>query len=462
MNLKKGQIIELKIDSLAFGAAGIGRFEELVVFVKNTVPGDLVKASFTKIKPNYAEAELVEIIEKSDKRVNPPCKFEKTCGGCQIQYLPYDEQVKLKKQHVIDCLERIGNFRDDNKIKVLDPLAAKDQFHYRNKMEFSFGYDQEMNFALGMHIPKRRYDILDIDDCLLTPKKLQKLVNIVREFVLAQNSDDFKPFQYSCGQGSLRSLFIREGKNSGEIMVNLATSHLVSDQFEETLKPLVEKLTQNGATSIYWTKVISKRGQKRQDISKLLAGQKHLTEFLTVQNQTLEFKILPSAFFQVNTTQAEVLYEKVLDYAKDLKAEVIFDLFCGTGTIGMFLAKEAKKVIGVELNEKSVKAAEENAALNNIDNVEFICGDAAKIAENLEKKPDLIVVDPPRAGLGEKLIEIVVQYDCKHLIYVSCNPATMARDLKILKESGYKVKECQPVDMFPNTYHIENICFLSK
>jgi 23S rRNA (uracil1939-C5)-methyltransferase len=483
MQLQKGQIVQLEIDNLAFGGAGVGRHEGLAVFVKGVLPGDKVEASFTRIKPKFAEAKLVKILEKSPKRIEPHCEYFGKCGGCQLQYAPYEEQLKLKRQHVVDCFERIGGFEEAEVEEVIGVAVedGKPPKFYRNKMEFSFGYDEAMNFVLGMHIPGRRYDILDLEKCYLQSEASVVIVNAVRKFFKEKIGDEaYSPYQYSCGLGFLRSLFVREGKRTGEIMINLATSHVlpgdwkkVSEEFGEMLKNLELPARDGEAwriSSIVWSQVISKRGQRKRIEEEVLFGEEILREKMVIDTaegqDELTFEIRPQAFFQVNTLQAEVLYAEVLklviEVAGESVVERVFDLFCGTGTIGMFVAKHVEEVVGVELNEDSVRAARANATANGISNIEFICGDVGKVLKDISARPDLIIVDPPRAGLSPKMIEKIVEFEAPNIIYVSCNPSTLARDCQVLGESGFQIKKIQPVDMFPHTYHIENVCLLSR
>jgi len=462
MQLKKGEIIEFDVHALAFGGAGVGKYEGLTVFVEKTMPGDRVQASLTRIKPKFAEAKLVEIVKESPDRVEPKCKYSGKCGGCQLQFMPYEKQLEFKKQNVIDSFERIGKIFDAN---ILDVIPSKDSFYYRNKMEFSFGYDAEMKFTLGMHVPGRRFDIMDLTECHLESKLSTDILNITRAFM---RESEWKPFKYSIGKGFLRSLYIREGKRTGEVLVNLVTSDAVPKKFDEEIKKYIEKVStmtdgEQSVTSIYWTQIISKRGHKRQIKEKLLFGKKFLTEKMILENgDELDFDILPQAFFQVNTFQAEILYKEVLRLATSSSNGTVFDLFCGTGTIGLFLAKHCEKVLGIELNEEAVKAARENAQKNAIFNIDFHVGDVTKMLGDIKEFPSLIVVDPPRAGLTEKMIKHMNDFNADRIIYVSCNPATLARDCAWFSEYGYKVKSVQPVDMFPHTYHIENVCLLER
>ena len=456
MQVKKGQIVEFDIENLAFGGAGIGRLDGRAVFVKETMPGDKVKASFTKIKSKYAEAKLVEIISPAKERVQPKCPYSGVCGGCQVQFMPYEKQLEFKRQHVIDCFERIGEIKNP---PVGEIIGSENQFYYRNKMEFSFGYDAEMNFTLGMHVPGRRFDILDLKECHLESELSYQIVNLVRDLMMKLK---WRPFKYSNGKGFLKHLSIREGKRTNEIMINLITSNDLPKDIQEGLNEFVELIKAN-VTSIYWTQVISKRGTPRRYEEKLLFGENYLTEEMHLENgDKLSFEILPKAFFQVNTFQAEKLYQEVINLATKNDHKMIFDLFCGTGTIGLFLAKYAEKVLGIEMNESAVKAARVNAEKNNIFNIDFFNGDVAKVLEEIKELPSLVLVDPPRAGLTEKTIDQINNFNPKEVIYVSCNPSTLARDVKIFKEYGFKIQSVQPVDMFPHTFHIENVCLLAR
>lgn len=455
MQLKKGQIVELEIHALAFGGAGVGKYNGLSVFVPATMPGDKVKAAFTKIKKQFAEADLVEIISPSKERTTPRCKYSEVCGGCQLQFMPYAKQLEFKKQQVVDSFERIGKIYDP---PVKEIIGAEDQFYYRNKMEFSFGYDKGMDFVLGLHLPNRRYDILDLDECFLQSERSVEIVNMTRNFFKEKG---WPPYKFSCGEGFLRSLFIRESKRTGEIMVNLTTSDQLPKEVEAGLKEFVSNL--KDVNSVYWTQVISKRGVPKQLKEELMHGKKHIVEKMVLPNgDELNFNILPQAFFQVNTIQAENLYYEVVKIVEERKHNVIFDLFCGTGTIGLFLAKHADQVMGIELNEDSVKMARENAQKNKIFNIDFFCGDVNKMLGSLKERPSLVVVDPPRAGLTEKIIKQINDFGPADVVYVSCNPSTLARDCNWFKEFGYEVKSITPVDMFPHTYHIENVCLLSR
>ncbi|MEK7672266.1 MAG: 23S rRNA (uracil(1939)-C(5))-methyltransferase RlmD [Patescibacteria group bacterium] len=464
MQLKKGQIIELEIYTIAFGGAGLGKFEGLSVFVAGTMPGDKVKAALTKIKSNFAEAQLVEVVEPAKDRLKPVCKHFGVCGGCQFQFMPYEQQLAFKKQHVIDSFERIGKIYNP---PVEEIIGCEDSYFYRNKMEFSFGHDANMQQTLGLHMPERRYDIMDVEECFLESRFSVLILNKVREFVLEHG---WKPFRVTTLEGFLRSLYIREGKRTGEMMINLVTNNHVPEDFKVVLKVLVEELLkiedpdgEKKITSFYWSQQISKRGSPNRIVETLMHGKKTLTEKMILANgDELVFEILPQAFFQVNTKQAEILYSQVVEFGLAKQHKLALDLFCGTGTIGLFLAKHVERVMGIELNPEAIKAAEENARANKIFNTDFYCGDVGKVLNTLKEFPSLIVVDPPRAGLTEGMIAKMNEFGAEQIIYVSCNPATLARDCAWLGEFGYKLKRIKAVDMFPQTYHIECVCLLER
>lgn len=458
MQLKKGQVVELVVERIAFGGAGIAKYNGMTVFVKETMPGDQVQAAFTRIKPNYAEAELKKIVSPSKDRVQPRCPYSGTCGGCQIMYMPYEKQLEFKKQHVIDAFERIGKIYNP---PVADIIGSRDIFYYRNKMEFTFGYDKAMNFTLGLHLPDRKFDILDIHECYLQSELSAKIVNAVRDFMKVRR---WLPFKYSNGEGFLKALYIRDGKRTGEVMVNLVTSDQLPGGAEEGMQKFVKLMEQfKEVVSIYWTQVISKRGARKQFKETLLYGKPAITEKMILENgDEMSFAIAPRAFFQVNTCQAETLYSQVVKMALQKPQNTVLDLFCGTGTIGLFLAKYVEQVIGVEMNEEAVKSAVENARSNAIFNIDFYTGEVCEVLSSLRHKPSLVVVDPPRAGLTDDLIHKISDFGANQIVYVSCNPATLARDCAWLKDYGFKVCQVQPVDMFPHSFHIENVCLLER
>ncbi len=464
MQLTKGQIIEVEISSIAFGGKGIGKYNGITCFVDNTMPGDKVRASLTKIKSNFLEAQFVEMISPSKDRCEAKCKYFGTCGGCQLQSMPYENQLKLKEQQVKDAFERIGKIKNVNISKI---IGSENIYYYRNKMEFSFGYDGEMKFALGMHLPNRRFDILDLHECHLESEFSARIVNKTRDFFVETG---FEPFKYTDGSGFLKALYIREGKRTNEVMINLVTSDDLPKNAEKIMQNYADVLSsedfkdeEKKITSVYWTMVIAKKGVPKTSKEFLLYGKKSLTEKMILENgNEMVFEILPQAFFQVNTFQAEVLYNQVVRMAVNKPQKTIFDLFCGTGTIGLFLSKYANQVYGIELVEDAVKVARENALKNKIFNIDFFTGDVDSLLKDIKEPPSLIVIDPPRIGITQKTAKLINDFSPNQLIYVSCNPSTLARDCAWLIEYGYKIKEVQPVDMFPHTYHIECVALLER
>lgn len=447
LQYKKGEIIEVEIEKMAFGGIGIGKLENKIVFVENTVPGDVVNVSLTKIKPNFFEAKLVEFIKESESRIEPRCRHFHECGGCSFQYLSYENQLTIKEQQVKEALEHIGGFKNP-KIKPI--IGNKKPWFYRNKMEFSFYLDDEENLLVGLHPKGYRYEVFELKECFLQTDKTAEIVHLMQEFGREHN---LKPFNFKKGTGLLRSMIIRFGRRTNERMINL----IVSDEefkFKNEFKKLFEKF----ATSIYITQIIQKKGIKTEVKQELIFGKKVIIENMEISpSNKLKFEILPQAFFQPNTLQAEKLYSLVLEMGDIKKEDVVFDLFCGTGTIGLFIAHKAEKVYGADENIAAIENAKKNAQLNNIPNVEFIAGDAYKVVKEWGIKPDITIVDPPRSGLNKKLCDKLAKLKVRTIIYVSCNPSTQARDMKILKQGGYKLVSTQPVDMAPQTYHIETV-----
>jgi len=444
--MTKGQILRVKINKLAFGGSGIGILEDgKKVFVEGVIPGDVVSARVRRSKKNYVEADLIEVVEPSPSRIKPKCKHFPLCGGCFWQMLPYEEQLKFKQEQVKEALKFTGGFKDTDTL-VRPIIGCKDPWFYRNKMEFSFGNSSkdDPDYQGRLHPRGKHIDVFDIEECFLQSEKVAKILARVRDFAKKNNLSFDK----------LSSLYVRDSKNTGEIMINLVTcvDFPLQKEFVEIFADMPE------VVSIYWSLVTKKRGIKTQIQEFLLAGKPTIREELTTEDGTvLKFKISPQAFFQPNTRQAEILYSEAIKAAGLTGAEVVFDLYCGTGTIGLFCAHKAKKIYGLEINESAIKNAKQNAILNGIENSWFKAGDVDKNILEIPDTPDVVIVDPPRAGLGEKVVLKIVDFKPKVVVYVSCDPANLARDLKIFETQGYKVEYVQPVDMFPHTYHIENV-----
>ncbi len=464
MALKKGDMAELEIVDLAFGGEGVAKMKtdegELAVFVAGCVPGDRIHARFTKIKKQYAEARLEKILTASAARIAPRCKHFGVCGGCSLQFLSYEDQLKWKQKMTEDALEKIGGFHG---VGVEPILGCKSPWFYRNKMEYSFGHGG----ILGLHPAKNYKEVFDLEECFLESPRSVEIALAVEAWAHGKHLSGFDP---RSNEGILKNLVIREGKNTGEIMVNLVTAaedFPREKDFSQFLRAAFPDIT-----SAYRTAVTVRRGFRTAVKEFLLFGKPVLTEILKLPVAgyslpvTLSFEIHPQAFFQSNTKQAEILYGKIVEFAKPKAEDRVFDLFCGTGTIGMFFAKLGCQVTGVELNKNAVENAHANARINGIENIDFLCGDINKfLSATIHYHPlpstTTLITDPPRAGIAQKSLEKIIALKIPKWIYVSCNPATLARDLKMIcKTSGYKLKKVQPVDMFPHTYHVETVCLL--
>ena len=464
MDLKKGQEIELTIEALAYGGKGISRYDNFVIFVEKSIPGQKVLAYIYRKKKDYAEARIKEILSESSYFTNPQCKHFLTCGGCKTQHLSYAEQVNQKKNQVQHIFERQAGISDFIIDKV---VSAQPIYNYRNKMEFTFSKNRwiledepdnvESNFALGMHIPKRWDKILDIEECHLMPEIGSQIINYARE--LAKELA-LKPYDQRLHIGFLRYLVLRFGQNTNDLMVNLVTSYEDLD----SLIPLVSKLT-NRFPSI--TSVVNNINTRKADVAFgereiLLHGEPNLNEKL----KNLTFQISSNSFFQTNSFMAEKLYEVILDGANLKGEEIVYDLYCGTGSISLFLAQKAKFVYGFDIIVSSIENAEQNAIINNIENVEFNVANLDTYFNNTKPsrypKPNVVIVDPPRSGMHKKMTQYLPKLKAETIIYVSCNPSTQARDTKILQSNGYDLRKLTVVDMFPHTPHIETVGIFKK
>ena len=464
MDLKKGQEIELTIEALAYGGKGISRYDNFVIFVEKSIPGQKVLAYIYRKKKDYAEARIIEILSESSSFTNPKCIHFSTCGGCKAQQLDYAEQVNQKKNQVQHIFERQAGINDFVIDKV---ISAEPIYNYRNKMEFTFSKNRwiledepdnvESNFALGMHIPKRWDKILDIQECHLMPEIGSQIINYVRELA---KEFALKPYDQRLHIGFLRYLVFRFGQNTNDLMINLVTSYEDLD----SLIPLVSKLT-NRFPSI--TSVVNNINTRKADVAFgereiLLHGEPIVNEKL----KNLTFQISSNSFFQTNSFMAEKLYEVILDGANLKGEEIAYDLYCGTGSISLFLAQKAKFVYGFDIIVSSIENAEQNAIINNIENVEFNVANLDKYFNNNKSsrypKPNVVIVDPPRSGMHKKMTQYLPKLNAETIVYVSCNPSTQARDTKILQLNGYDLVKLTVVDMFPHTPHIETVGIFKK
>jgi 23S rRNA (uracil1939-C5)-methyltransferase len=468
--VKRGDEIWGLIEDLAVEGKTVARIDGLVVFVRGGVPGDTVRMRIRSVKRNFAEADLIALESPSPHRTEPRCRYFGTCGGCTWQNIAYASQLEFKRRHIADALERLGGFAS---VTVPAPIAMEDPFYYRNKMEFSFGErwrtQEEMtrpraergaaggviDLALGLHLPGRYDRVLDLHECWLQSEASARIVNLVREFCLGAHLPVFSTVTQS---GYLRNLVIRESKRTGEIMVNLVTR----DDRPGIMEQITERLL---AEFPSLTTIVNNITERRSQVA---VGERervyHGAGTITEKIGKRTYRISANSFFQTNTDQAERLYDTALGFAHLRPGDVVYDLYSGTGTIALHIAEGAGKVIGIESVEQAVGDARKNAEFNGVHNCMFIHGDLKEtlLSSRRQGEPlpaaDVIIVDPPRAGMHEKAAREIVSLAPRTIVYVSCNPSTQARDLKIICESGkYSIESIQPVDMFPHTQHIENV-----
>lgn len=476
--MKKGQIAEGRVDHVVFPNKSVVLTEEGErVIVKNTIPGQKVSFLVNKVGKGKAEGRLLETLEKSPLEVESKCPHFGACGGCTYQSLPYEEQLKIKENQVRGLMEEaIGDKCD---YEWLGIKGSPKQYEYRNKMEFSFGDAYKGgSLALGQHKRGSFYDILTITDCQIVDEDFRAILKATVEFFGERGLTFFHRLTH---EGYLRHLLVRKAVKTQEILVDLVTTtqydtQLADGKFgemcigvseEELLvqwKDMLCSLDLKGELKgVLRTKNDSLADVVRNDGTEILYGQDYFYEELL----GLKFKISPFSFFQTNSLGAEVLYETAREFilsdnADELQGKVVYDLYSGTGTIAQMLASVSKEVVGVEIIEEAVEAAKENAALNGLDNCKFLAGDVLKVLDTIEEKPDYIVLDPPRDGIHPKAIEKIINYGVENMIYISCKPTSLARDLEIFLARGYDVKKICCVDMFPSTYHCETIAALSK
>ena len=446
--VREDQELDLTIESLAYGGNGVARLNGFVVFVRRGLPGDVVRARVTKVKRNHAEALAVEIVEPGAQRVDAPCAHYPACGGCRFQDLAYEAQVAAKADQVADALRRIGRLTDP----PLEPIVpAESVFHYRNKLEYSFTRTPD-GPALGFHRAGRWDEVLEVDRCWLTTDLGNAIRAATRDWARAQGLEAYDQAEHT---GFLRHLVVREGRNTRQALVQLVTApgKLDADSFVAALDTIPE------VRSIHWS-VNDRPAEVTNLPTELLSGEDGIEEELC----GLRFRVRPNAFLQTNTAMAERLYELARDFAELTGEETVYDLYCGIGTIGLTLAHDALTVWGIEVSEESVACALENAELNGIANAAFFAGEVGEAVASLRDRagePDVVVVDPPRAGLSGKALRRIARLAPERNVYVSCNPTTLAGNVKELAaEHGYRLERARPVDMFPHTPHIETVALL--
>ena len=448
--IEKNKEYEINIDNLGSNGEGIGRIDGFAVFVEGALPGERVFTKIVKVAKSYAYGKLLHIIQKSPDRVEPKCPYFKYCGGCQLQHLAYEEQLNYKTQLVKDALERIGNL---DHVKVLQTIGMDEPWKYRNKAQFPVGLIKD-RLALGFYAP-RSHNLINIDVCPIQHDIINRVTELVRRFIQTYH---IPVYQESTHTGIIRHVVTRVGFRSNQLMVILVTNG------ELPRKKEFVSIIREGLPAV--TSIIQNYQAERTNV---VLGRKNQTlwgsDYIMDAIGDLKFKISPMSFYQINPIQTETLYNKTLEYADLTGRETVIDAYCGIGTISLFLARKAARIYGVEVIPQAIEDAKENARINGIENAEFLTGESEAVIPRLSKlgvKADVVVVDPPRKGCDERLLQTIVEMSPKRMVYVSCNPATLARDLKYMAEHGYQVDEVQPVDMFPQTAHVECVTLMSR
>lgn len=444
--VEKNREYILEIASLGYEGEGVGKVEEFTVFVNGALPGERVRVLIVKVSKHFAFGKLLEIISASEKRTEPICSIYKRCGGCQLQHLSYEGQLEFKRKHVEETMKRIGKLGD---VVVHPAIGMETPNRYRNKVQLPVGGTSE-EIKIGFYAP-RSHDIIDMDVCHIQDETADAVIRLIRQWM-----KDYKvePYDEQGDKGILRHIMIRRAYRTEEIMVVLVTKTDSLPNVSTLIDTLVNKIEKVKS-------IIQNINKKNTNVilgeeNKVIWGEGTITDYIG----KFKFQISPHSFFQVNPVQTEVLYEKALEYAALTGNETVFDAYCGTGTISLFLSQKAGKVYGVEIVQQAIENAIENAKENDVYNTEFIVGASEEVIPRLIDQgicAEVVVVDPPRKGCGRELLEAIAKMKPKRIVYVSCDPGTLARDLGILQELHYKTVEIQPVDMFPHTAHIENV-----
>ena len=454
-------MIEVEVMDLALGGKGLTRIDGMAVFIDQAVPGDYVQARIIKKRKQYAEARVVQLMRPSKDRVPAPCEYSGFCGGCKWQFLNYDKQLHYKRSHVVESLEHIGGLQDP---LVHPTLPADPIFGYRNKMEFSCSdrrwllpsemnqENQDISFALGLHVPGTFHKVIDTRACLLQPALGNQILEEVRQGMRASGQP---PYGLRSHVGFWRFLMLRHSVARDQWLVNLITSGEKMDVIQPMAKKLMDAHPEivSVVNNVTGRKAAIAMGEYEVPV----AGQTKLKDCIG----DFEFEISANSFFQTNTRSAAMLYGKVKEFARLSGTESVLDLYSGTGTIAIFLSDAAREVVGMEIVASAVEDAEHNCRTNHIGNCRFVLGDIRERLADLKDSPDVMIIDPPRDGMHKDVLKQVMQTAPPRIVYVSCNPATLARDLSLLKEH-YRIAEVQPVDMFPHTWHIESVTRLEK
>ena len=452
--LSKNNEIELNIEALGNDGEGIGKSDEgITVFVPDAVPGDRIIAHITKVKKTYAYGIVKEILEPSKDRVEPKCPVARKCGGCVLLHLSYEKQLEYKQNKVRDCIERIGGIVDP----PMEPIVgAENVYFYRNKAQFPVGLGREGEPVIGFY-RRHSHDVVDNPDCVIQAGVNSGLVKAFKEFMVENGISSYNEETH---KGLVRHVYTRVGFATKEVMVCIVANGSELPEASKLSETLSEVCSKEG---FRLASLVLNVNKERTNV---ILGKKTITLFgedhIKDRIGDVTFKISPLSFYQVNPEQTKKLYDLALEYADLSGTETVWDLYCGIGTISLYLSKRAQKVYGVEIVPEAIENARENAALNGIENAEFFVGAAEDVAGTLPEKPDVIVVDPPRKGCDEKLLETIIKVSPKRVVYVSCDPATLARDLKFLCANGYTLRRVRPVDQFCHSGHVETVVLLTR
>jgi 23S rRNA (uracil1939-C5)-methyltransferase len=461
--MQKNDIVTVTIEDIGVNGEGIGKINGYTLFIKDAVIGDVVEAKIMKAKKNYGYARLMNIIQPSLYRVEPQCQFAQKCGGCQIQEMSYEKQLEFKRNKVRENLERIGGFAPELLERVMEPIVGMDEpFYYRNKAQFPFGMDKEGEPVTGFYAG-RTHDIIANTDCALGVPMNKEILELILGFMKKYG---VLSYDEKTGKGLVRHVLIRYGFTTKEVMVCLVVNGKSIPYSEELVRELRKV---EGMTSITMSVNTKQMNVIMGESYEVLWGQGFITDYIG----EIKYQISPLSFYQVNPVQTEKLYRLALDYADLQGDETVWDLYCGIGTISLFLAQKAKQVYGVEIVPQAIEDAKNNAKINGIENAEFYVGKAEEVLpgyyrecerENKGERgwADVIVVDPPRKGCEETLLETMVEMRPGKIVYVSCDSATLARDLRYLSEGGYEVERVRAVDQFPMTVHVETVVLMSR
>lgn len=461
--MRKNDIVMVTIEDIGVNGEGIGKVDGYTLFIKDGIIGDKVEAKIMKAKKNYGYARLMKIIERSPYRAEPRCPIARKCGGCQLQEMSYEKQLEFKYNKVRGNLERIGGFAPEFLNRVMEPIVGMDEpFYYRNKAQFPFGTDREGNPVTGFYAG-RTHDIIPNTDCALGAPVNKEILDLILAFMKRYN---VPAYDEKAGKGLIRHALIRYGFTTKEIMVCLVVNGTSIPHSEE----LIQELTKiDGMTSISLSRNTKRTNVIMGDSYEVLWGQGFITDYIG----KVKYQISPLSFYQINPVQTEKLYGLTLEYAGLQGNETVWDLYCGIGTISLFLAQKAKKVYGVEIVPQAIEDARNNAKINGIRNAEFYVGKAEEVLPEYYRKygenhpegkahADVIVVDPPRKGCEESVLETMVAMQPGKIVYVSCDSATLARDLKYLRGRGYDMERGRAVDLFPMTVHVETVVLMSR